>query len=240
MQRGSATQEDKLVTSKYYLDNYMLRPGVQHTPAVMHELFQAILKHPGDIMRKMHNARSEHGTFHGESNVFQDNRQARAQHMREICAMLGVGCSHQVEAVIDNVVMEKTCLQILEKKEALRVAFGLRYQESEQRTAGNVITKRGLEILNARLGIHSDQEGRQNASVSCRVARARMAHLLRLLQAVRNAKGNAHTTLYALSTWTCSPRTMWMLHLEDGTSPAPCNQVQHFATPHMNWAPLFS
>lgn len=151
VQRGSATQEDKLVTSKYYLDNYMLRPGVQHTPAVMHELFQAILQHPGDIMRKMHNARSEYGTFHGESNVFQDNRQARAQHMREICAMLGVKYSHQVEAVIDSVVMEKTCVQILEKKEALRVAFGLRYQESEQRNGGDVITKRGLEILNAML-----------------------------------------------------------------------------------------
>ena len=47
--------------------------------------------------------------------------------------------------------MQHTCQEILEKKEALRMAFGLRYQESCQTPQNDIVVKRGLEILNAML-----------------------------------------------------------------------------------------
>ena len=47
--------------------------------------------------------------------------------------------------------MQHTCQEILEKTEALRVAFGLRYQESCQPPQNDIVVKRGLEILNAML-----------------------------------------------------------------------------------------
>ena len=59
--------------------------------------------------------------------------------------------AQRVEAVIDHVTMQHTCQEILEKKEALRVAFGLRYQESRQAPQRDIGVKRGLEILNAML-----------------------------------------------------------------------------------------
>ena len=132
LQRGAASEMDKLVVSKYYMDNHMIAPDAQPGPDVKHDLFKVILKHQSEIINKMHNLQQEHRQPHPNSNVFQDNRVARALHMREICSALSVPHSQHVEAVIDHVTMQHTCQEILEKKEALRVAFGLRYQESCQ------------------------------------------------------------------------------------------------------------
>ena len=71
--------------------------------------------------------------------------------MREICAKLRVTYSHQVVAAIHDVVTGKTCLQILGTNEVLRVAFGLRYQESLQHAGDTLITEWCLEILKAML-----------------------------------------------------------------------------------------
>ncbi|KAK9834522.1 hypothetical protein WJX74_003600 [Apatococcus lobatus] len=153
LQRGAASEMDKLVVSKYYMDNHMIAPDAQPGPDVKHDLFKVILKHQSEIINKMHNLKQEHRQPHTNpnSNVFQDNRVAKAQHMREICSALNVPHSQHVEAVIDHVTMQHTCQEILEKKEALRVAFGLRYQESRQAPHKDIGVKRGLEILNAML-----------------------------------------------------------------------------------------
>ncbi|KAK9827220.1 hypothetical protein WJX74_010810 [Apatococcus lobatus] len=150
-QRGSASEMDKLVISKYYMDNHMIAPDAQPGLDVKHDLFKVILKHQSEIMNKMHNLQQERRQPHTNSNVFQDNRVAKAQHMREICHALSVPHSQHIEAVIDHVTMQHTCQEILEKKEALRVAFGLRYQESCQPPQNDMVVKRGLEILNAML-----------------------------------------------------------------------------------------
>ena len=153
LQRGAASEMDKLVVSKYYLDNHMLAPDARPGPDNKHDLFRAFLKHQSEIINKMHNLQQEHQQPHtnSNSNVFQDNRVAKAQHMREICRALNVPHSQHVEAVIDHVTMQHTCQEILEKKEALRIAFGLRYQESRQGPQNDMGVKRGLEILNAML-----------------------------------------------------------------------------------------
>ena len=151
VQRGCAGEMDKLIVSRYILDNHMLAPDATPGPEVLHDLFKVVLKHNSEIVGKMHNLRHEHQEPRDDSNVFQDNREARAKHMREICHFLNVPHTQDVEAVIDHVAMQRTCQDILEKKEALRVAFGLRYRESNQASRGNMTVKRGLEILNAML-----------------------------------------------------------------------------------------
>ncbi|KAK9868010.1 hypothetical protein WJX84_004009 [Apatococcus fuscideae] len=151
MQRGCADEQDKLVIAKYILDNHMMSPDAAPEPEAMQELFKVFLKDQSEILRKLHNLQHEHKEPRAGSNVFQDNREAKAEHMRDICIALGVPHSQDVEAIIDRVTVHKTCQEILEKKEALRVAFGLRYQESGQTPQRNGIVKRGLEILNAML-----------------------------------------------------------------------------------------
>ena len=151
MQRGCASEQDKLVIGKYYLDNHMMSPDARPGPEAMEDLFKVFLENQSEIVHKLHNLRHEHNEPRTDANVFQDNREAKAKHMRDICAALGVPHTQDVEAIIDHVTMQRTCQEILEKKEALRVAFGLRYRESSQATKGNMTVKRGLEILNAML-----------------------------------------------------------------------------------------
>ena len=90
---------DKLVVFKYYID-HMNTPKAQPGLGVKHDLFKVILKHQSEIMNKMHNLQQERRQPHTNSNVFQDNRVAKAQHMREICRALSVPHSQHVEAVI--------------------------------------------------------------------------------------------------------------------------------------------
>ncbi len=151
VQRGCASQLDKLIVSRYILDNHLLAPDATLGPEALHDLFKFYLKHNSEIVSKIRNLRHEHQEQRNDSNVFQDNREARAKHMREICNALNVPHTQDVEAVIDHVAMQRTCQDILEKKEALRVAFGLRYRESNKTGGGNMTVKRGLEILNAML-----------------------------------------------------------------------------------------
>ena len=115
------------------------------------------------------NLQHEHKEPREDSNVFQDNREAKAEHMRGICVALGVPHSQDVEAIIDPVTVHKTCQEILKKKEALRVAFGLRYKESGQIPQRNGIVKRGFEILNTMLdswGLKSLQKHAKRKLVS--------------------------------------------------------------------------
>ena len=149
VQQGSASATDKLIVSKYVLDNHMLAPGVEPGPKAMHDLFKAVLENHSDIVKRMHNLRHERREPRDDSNVFQDNREAKAQYVRDICSALHVPHSQAVEVVIDPVAVQRACQDVLEKKGNLRAAFGLRYRESSPATRGNMMTKRGLEIVNA-------------------------------------------------------------------------------------------
>lgn len=148
VQRGLASEEDKYIVTKYFLDHSLMNPHQQPTLQERHDLFNEFLVHQSEIVRRVRNLRYEHERLPRENEVFHENRDAKAHHIREICRALNVPHSQAVEATIDHVAMHKTCLEVQELKEALRVAFGLRFRESKTQPGVDMTTRRGMEILN--------------------------------------------------------------------------------------------
>ena len=73
VQQGCASKLDKLLVSRYILDNHVLAPDATPGPEALHELFKVVLKHNSEFVTMMCDLRHKHQEPHNDSNVFQDN-----------------------------------------------------------------------------------------------------------------------------------------------------------------------